>query len=202
MRRLLFLATLGVTCTLGTARAAQLQVVFEQVGANVVATGSGSLPDLNGLSFSFNSNSTPLINPAPQGPNVRVGATATADFYLGDFVVTGSLGSINLTTTANSGSGPIFGYTGSFLALPVSYSTGTQLTSTATWTNTTFEALGLTPGATANITWGSGARSMAVSVVPEPSTWAMGAGGLACAAWGAWGRRKRAADHGPVVRSP
>jgi formylglycine-generating enzyme required for sulfatase activity len=35
-------------------------------------------------------------------------------------------------------------------------------------------------------------RGFRLAAVPEPSTWVMGAGGLACAAWGAFRRRKRA----------
>jgi len=38
----------------------------------------------------------------------------------------------------------------------------------------------------------NGVLPITMSVVPEPSTWVMGAGGIACAAWGAWRRRKRA----------
>ncbi|MEY3205157.1 MAG: hypothetical protein RLZZ21_1488 [Planctomycetota bacterium] len=165
----LILAMLGVACMLSSAHAENVRIVFDQVGANVIVTGSGSLTDLDGLTFSFNSNSSSLINPAPPGPSVRVGATASANFYFGDCVVTGSLGSTNLTSYATSGNGPIFGYTGSFVALPFSYSLGTQLTSTATWTNTTLEDLGLNPGTTANISWNVGSRSMVVSVVPEPA---------------------------------
>ncbi|MFN9272103.1 MAG: PEP-CTERM sorting domain-containing protein, partial [Planctomycetia bacterium] len=35
---------------------------------------------------------------------------------------------------------------------------------------------------------------VAITAVPEPSTWVLAAGGLACAAWGAWRRCRR--DHG------
>lgn len=192
MRHFLVLAALGLTSMLRTAHADNFQIVFDQVGSDVVATGSGSLPDLNGLTIQFTGSSSPLVNPSPLGPNVRVGSTATAGFYLGDFVKTGSLGSINSTSSATSGSGPIFGFTGSFLALPVSYGLGTQLNSTATWTNTTLQALGLVEGSSTNISWDSGARSMSISVVPEPSTWLMAVGGLGCAAWGACRLRKRA----------
>ena len=188
----LILATLGVTCMLSCAHAENFRIVFDQVGPNVIATGSGSLTDLDGLTLQFDGNPPPLINPAPPGPNVRVGATASAKFYLGEFVVNGSLGSINQTTFATSGSGPIFGYTGSFLALPFSYSLGTQLASTATWENTTIAALGLNPGTTANISWNSGSRSMLVSVVPEPVTSMMALAGIACGGFSMWRRRKRA----------
>lgn len=59
--------------------------------------------------------------------------------------------------------------------------------------------LGTVTGMPVEFTGFSGAAGM-IAAVPEPSTWAMGAGGLACAAWGAWRRRKRAAKHGPVAR--
>jgi hypothetical protein len=180
MKHFLLLAALGVTCMLSAAHAANFQIVFDEVGSDVVATGSGSLADLDGLTFLFSGNTVPLINPDPQTPNIRVGAAGSAQFYLGDFVLTGSLGPANLQSNASSGTGPIFGYTGTFLGLPFNYSLGTQITSTATWTNTTLAALGLTPGASANISWNSGLRSMVVSVVPEPSTYAMALAGLAC----------------------
>lgn len=194
MRHFVLSAALGLTCMLSCAHAENFQIVFDQVGSDVVATGSGSLADLDGLSFSFSGNTSPLINPDPNTPNIRVGAAASARLYLGDFVLTGSLGPANVQSLANSGTGPIFGYTGAFLALPFNYSLGTQLTSTATWTNTTIEALGLTPGASANISWNSGSRSMVVSVVPEPSTYAMALAGLA---YGGWMMRRRRQAGGP-----
>jgi formylglycine-generating enzyme required for sulfatase activity len=38
--------------------------------------------------------------------------------------------------------------------------------------------------------WFIGFRLASPVVVPEPSTWVMAAGGLACAGWGAWRRRR------------
>jgi len=43
-----------------------------------------------------------------------------------------------------------------------------------------------------NTNFASPALSMTVAPVPEPATWVMAAGGLACAGWGARRRRKRA----------
>ena len=43
-----------------------------------------------------------------------------------------------------------------------------------------------------NTNFASPALTMTVAPVPEPSTWVMGAAGLACAGWGAFHRRKRA----------
>jgi len=43
-----------------------------------------------------------------------------------------------------------------------------------------------------NTDFASPALTMTVAPVPEPSTWVMGAAGLACAGWGAFHRRKRA----------
>ncbi len=171
MRHFLVLAALVLPCVTGTARAVEIQFVFNQVGSDVVATGTGSLPDLAGLTSFTTSSESPLVNPA--GPNIRVGTAVTARLYTGPFSISGPLGS-NLTTFANSGSGQLFGFTGSFLVLPVSYVTGTPLNATATWTNTTIAALGLTPSTSSTITWNAGARSLTITVVPEPSTFVTG----------------------------
>lgn len=167
MRRFLLLASLALAFVFGAEPVAALEVVIDQVGPDVVATGTGSLPDLAGVSYFTLSAESPMINPS--GPNIRLGAATNAGLYTGDFSISGPLGP-NLTTFANSGTGQLFGFTGSFLALPVGYVAGTQLNSTATWTNKTLASLGLTAGTSATITWNSGTRSMSISVVPEPST--------------------------------
>lgn len=171
MRRFLLLVALALPCATGTARAVEIQFVIDQVGPNVVATGTGSLPDLAGLTFFSNSPTSSLINPA--GPNIRVGVAAIAPLYSGSFSISGPLGP-NSTTFATSGTGQLFGFSGSFLVLPPSYVLGTPLNGTATWTNTTIAALGLSPSTSSTITWNSGARSLTITVVPEPSTFVTG----------------------------
>ncbi len=84
-------------------------------------------------------------------------------------------------TIADSGSGDQFGVgdsTGTFfIFVPVGYVSGTSLSSTATFNNTTLAKLGITPG-TYTYSW-DGVLAVDVSGVPEPSTWAMMALGFA-----------------------
>ena len=63
------------------------------------------------------------------------------------------------------------GFGGFFLIVPVLYSSGTQLNSTATYSGESFGSLGLTPGSY-QWNWGSGATADSLTlniVVPEPS---------------------------------
>jgi hypothetical protein len=85
---------------------------------------------------------------------------------------------------------------GGVVTVPYLYVSGTPLgTSTATWSNTTINGLGLTPGSYV-WTWGTGANADTFTIdiaagrvgspppVPEPATWAMillGFAGLALA---------------------
>jgi hypothetical protein len=129
---------------------------LDQVGADVVAMGSGSL-DTTALSFQpggfsgqgavHGSNGLFLLGPA------------TNQNFSGFLGISGptSYGS-GMTVFANSGGGNIAGVngTGSFLFVPTGYMSGTQLgVSTDTWNNATLASLGVTPG-TYVWNWGSG----------------------------------------------
>ena len=148
-------------------------VTLQQVGANVVATGSGTI-DLTGLSFFGNGalfapEISPRIGLILTGPSVP---GSTYEGYTGppNF---GSGG----PTLPSSGSGDIVGinFFGTELEVPLGYVSDTALSTTSTYNNQTFASLGATPG-TYVWTWGSGADADSFTVqigVPEPSTWAM-----------------------------
>jgi hypothetical protein len=154
-----------VACALvvgGTAANASPYVVtFEQMGLNVVATGSGNI-DLTGLTLSsLHSNFTAGINP-PEAV-VSLNSGTSVDTYSGTF--SGPPGGIGgpgfgpgtgLFEVA-SGTGNFVSFSLTFHAVHVfhGYVSDDPLgTSTDTWDNATFASLGLTPG-TYEWTWGT-----------------------------------------------
>ena len=167
-------------------------ITIEQVGSDVVATGSGSI-NFDALAVYGDELDTSLI--AASGGAIIVGPTTPTD----DTYYSGVAGPITFGAggefLADSGSGGIVGLgtfdeaSGGVVAVPQGYVSGTPLgTSTATFTNATISGLGLTPGAYV-WTWGDGATadtftldiaSVGVAAAtPEPATWAMMVLGLA-----------------------
>src|SRR5262249_23636447 len=129
-------------------------VTMQQVGPDVLATGSGPI-DLTGLTFVRATRDFSYI--APGSGNIVTGTFAA---FIDDY--TGFSGPTNF------GSGPLsFGLNGGGdlvgivafngdLLVPTGYISGTPLgPSTATWNNATFASLGVIPG-TYVWTWGSG----------------------------------------------
>jgi hypothetical protein len=153
-------------------------VTLQQVGPDVVATGSGAI-DLTGLTFL--SPSADFAGNSPRNSQIRPGAgeghfaggivtgptswptSSSMDFYLEPSGPT-SFGSGGLTL-ASSGSGHIVGTATScfgldcarYLIVPMGYVSGTFLSNSATWSGETFATLGVTPG-TYVWTWGTGAN--------------------------------------------
>jgi hypothetical protein len=165
-------------------------ITLEEVGSDVVATGSGPI-DLTNLSSAGDILASAEITPS--GAAVVTGATSFVhvDIYLGMFGPM-SLGSGG-TTNASSSSGDLVGITNfsvSELAVPSGYISESPLSDTATYDNATFASLGVTPGVY-EWTWGTGADQsftldVGASPVPEPSTWAMmliGFGGIGYAGY-------------------
>ena len=144
-----------VTAPLFSVRPAQAYTVtLEQVGSNVVATGSG-LINLTGLTFSDVFIAAPVIN-AGFG-TIRTGPSGS--FLNGYFGFTGptSFGSGGFFFASTS-SGDFVGITqllGGVLFVPQGYVSGAALSDSMTFNNETFAALGLTPG-TYVWTWGTG----------------------------------------------
>jgi len=127
-------------------------VTLEQVGPNVVATGSGAF-DLTGLSFVGTFASGAAMNPST---SILAVASGTVDDYV---TISGpsSFGTGG-ATVASSSSGDavaISGPTGEFF-VPHGYISGQVLSDSSTYNNATFSSLGVTPG-TYVWTWGPGA---------------------------------------------
>jgi hypothetical protein len=159
-------------------------VKLQQVGPDVVATGSGAI-DLTGLTFSdFSSDPlTPAIRAAtaPFGNRtlsafISTGPTSSwVDSYVGASGP-GGFGSPR-TTSASSGSGDMVGISvggtdflgfplPNFLNVPKGYVSGTALSDMAIYSGQTFTTLGLTPG-TYVWTWGAGAnQNFTLQILP------------------------------------
>jgi PEP-CTERM motif len=171
-------ATLLGFLQLSTSASADVIIDILQVGSDVVATGSGSFDttDLTVYSVGYNNIAVTgnvgyaLLGPGPSGLGgpieSLIGLSGPYSFGSGNYV------------NASSGSGDLFGVQGAFPALyaPAGYVSGTSLSATDTWSDSTISGIGLTDG-TYVYTWGSGnhAGTLTVNVgaVPEPSTWAM-----------------------------
>ena len=147
----LTLFAIAVTSLFCVQPAEAYTITLRQMGANVVATGSGAF-DLTGLTFSSTQGAGPFINPS--FPGIRVGAGAPCDVWDGVAGPT-SFGSGGVTS-ASIGMGDLAGLSTNELNVPQGYVSGTTLTTgSATWDNATFASLGVTPG-TYVWTWGTG----------------------------------------------
>jgi hypothetical protein len=168
-----------------TTASAPMTITITEVGSNVVMSASGTI-NLSGLTL-VNS-----ISGTYGGGGIGV---STATFLMGTFPANGAQYS-GFTTTpsdfgpgaggggATSSSGDVFGviFQGAppySLIVPIGYTTGTQITSTQTFNNTTLSTLGLTNG-TYTYTWSGGSIDIVVGTGlggPTPTPTATSSGG-------------------------
>ncbi|HWX17005.1 MAG TPA: PEP-CTERM sorting domain-containing protein [Chthoniobacterales bacterium] len=184
-------ATLAIAIMCGlSVRPAQAGyiVTLQQVGSDVVATGSGPI-DLTGLSFKINFSFAASIE--PNNALILTGSSGFSgtDEYSGSFsgpLVFGTGGG----TLASSASGDFVGFHDhGFLDVPTGYISGTALSDSATYNNATFSSLGVNIG-TYEWTWGNGQnQNFTLVAVPEGSTLGLLAVG-ALALGLVWMRRK------------
>ena len=173
---------------------AAVVISIQEVGLDVVATGTGTL-NLAGLNFLGGSLPiSPFI--IPSAAFVVVGPAGIFDDYQGSLSGPSSFGSGG-STTAVLGSGASLGIdaVGSMIVVPAGYVTNSPLLGTATFFGASLSSLGATPG-TYVYTFGSGltADSFTVQIgpvaaVPEPSSVAMTLAGIAFVA-GVGARRR------------
>jgi len=143
----------AVTASLFSVRPAQaFTVTLQQVGSNVVATGSGAF-NLTGLTLFGTGNS--VVGIEPNIASITVAPGNNRDSYFG-FSGPSSFGT-GLFTFANSSSGDSVTIVGSFneLFVPGGYVSGAALSDSMTFNDQTFDTMGLTPG-TYEWTWGTG----------------------------------------------
>jgi PEP-CTERM motif len=152
---------------------ADVVVYVYQSGPNVVSSYSGTI-DLTGLTpdgvdgttapFIRGADATEVLGPTASDDPVYLGITGPTTF--GD----------GAGMPASSGSGDTFGFGGAGhdLLLPAGYVSGTFISGTDIWDDTTLAGLGLTPG-TYDYTWGTGTDgsftlNISSAPVPEPSS--------------------------------
>ena len=156
----------AVTASLFSVRPAEAYTVtLQQMGANVVANGSGPI-NLTGLTFAQSGQVTGGAFIGPSNALIQTGPTGLVNFDLYGGLFTGptSFGS-GLGTFASSGSGDFVGIhilfvldgsgPNGLLVVPQGYVSGAALSDSMTFNNATFASLGVIPG-TYVWTWGTG----------------------------------------------
>jgi hypothetical protein len=137
----------------GSPAQARYVVTLQEVGPNVVATGSGTI-DLTGLTLLGSG-----LYRAEMVPSLAFIVTGPANFVMADayffpFNGPGGFG-FPVETFANSGSGDVVGLQLPFILVPQGYISGNPLSDSSTYDNQTFSSLGLFPtsGDITDITW-------------------------------------------------
>jgi hypothetical protein len=187
------------------ANASPYVVTMEEVGSNVVATGSGSI-DVTNLA-----GTTAVGGCCEIGPTIPFIFLSTGSSEVDyepatpatPFAGPTSFGTGPLAVFNNS-SGPVVGFFGTNplvdptgdLILPSGYSNDTPLgASVGTFDNATFASLGLTPG-TYVWTWGTGADqsfTLEIGTTPLPAALPLFATGLGALGLLGWRRKRKAA---------
>jgi hypothetical protein len=170
-------AMAALTVSLGLAPQAEAGIVvtIDQVGSNVVATGNGTinLTDLTLAAGGEHDNAVLFAN----RPAIIIGAGVLPTGSIYDTLTGPSNFGAGGFFLASSSTGDHFGlFTTTDFVVPTGYVSGSLLSATATWDDTTLAALGITDG-TYVWTWGTGVNAdsftVEVAAVPEPSTCAM-----------------------------
>jgi PEP-CTERM motif len=179
----------AATALMAAGRAeAGLLITIEQVGSNVVAKGSGSV-NLTGLNF--NGPVLSAVGVTPIFANItfgELGPTPGADY--GPLMGPSSFGP-GIGSMPTSSSGDTFGVVNGVgnVRVPDGYTSGTPLSGTETFANSTFSDLGVITG-TYTYTLPNDTITVIIGTVPEPSTVVMtGIGTLSLAAY-IWRRRR------------
>ena len=174
------------------ANASTFTVTIEQVGSDVVATGSGTI-DLAGLvAFPYCrpcAVSTPGVAPLYSLVTMNTGPGDLYTFASGNNPFGTSTGEIDASTS----SGDVVSiYEGNELFVPAGYVSGSALSDTMTFDDATIASLGLTPG-TYTFTWGSGADagSFVIDIATTPLPAALPLFASALGALGFFGLRKK-----------
>ncbi|MFN7340061.1 MAG: PEP-CTERM sorting domain-containing protein [Opitutia bacterium] len=194
------LAVALALAALATSAQAAVTVTFQQVGANVVATASGSIGSYAGLTLTSNqsiSGNGQFV--ASRGPFLGMGPI-TVNWAADTISGVGLTRPANLGTTsssfikANTFTGSFNFWASNTIDLPRGYVFGTEFDQVSTWNDKTFTSLGLVEG---TYTWSWAGDSLSIVVggtpVPEPSTYGLILGGLALAGAAIRRRRKQSA---------
>jgi PEP-CTERM motif len=169
---------------------AGLIITIDQVGPDVVATGSGSV-NLTGLTFNGSILSAAGVTPIFGNVTFGEAGPTSGDDY-GPLMGPSSFGP-GIGNIPTSSSGDTFGVVNGdgSVRVPGGYTSGTPLTGTDTFANSTISGLGLILGMY-NYTLPNDTITVIIGVaVPEPSTLALASIG-ALAGLGVWARQRLA----------
>lgn len=172
MKHLALMVGLAVVALGAAVPAAQASYVItiSQDGADVVATGTGSL-DLTGMSPAGTVNWESFVQPG--SGRLSLGARTTERYYGAFSSSTSSFGTGGFTD-ATSGSGTTVIISSGSLYVAASYVSGTAMSATSTWANTTLSALGLSEGTYAWTLPSDDTLSVVIggqsTAVPEPAS--------------------------------
>ena len=163
-------------------------MTFSEVGSNVVMTASGTI-DLDGLTL-VESSVGPFMGGGigPTSATFVMGANGGYGKTYSGFTTTPSNFGTGGGAAPTSTSGDIFGiFTQGappyLLIVPTGYTSGTNISSTQTFTGQTFSSLGLTAG-TYTYTWGSGkSLSVVVGGTPGPTPTPSSTAGAGVGEW-------------------
>lgn len=185
------LFAIAATALMPTAAAASVTININEVGSDVVATGSGSL-DLTDLVFigDFGPAEGVLPSVAYIGTGLDTlsaaftGLTGPTQFGPGGLTAFSSTTGTELGINGGAFASPV-------VFLPEGYGSGAPLSTSATWIGQSFASLGLTPG---KYVYTSARDTFTINIgavggVPEPATWAMMLLGFGAIGWTV--RRKR-----------
>jgi hypothetical protein len=200
-RRITFLASIAILAP-GVVAASSAQaayvVTFEEVGSNVVETGSGMVDPTDLTSTAFGTNEERVS--AGSATYFSGGAGAIEHEFSGDISGPANWGPGTPSPalpSSSSGAGVGFEAPAMGIWVPFRHVLGQPLSETSTYSDASFGSLGMTPG-TYVYSWGTGAHADTLTIeigVPEPSTWAMTLAGFAGLGYVALRRKRRAAVH-------
>ena len=155
-KELLPLTLFGIAVTsLFSVRPAQaFTITMEQVGSNVVATGSGAI-NLTGLTFNGTTSGLAAEIAASSGRIVIATVAGSDDLYTGFTGQSFGSGGLFFPNTSSGNFFSIGGIGFGILGVPGGYVSNTALSDSMTFNNASFASLGLTPGIYID-TWGTG----------------------------------------------
>jgi hypothetical protein len=195
MTGLLLTSLLGAASVCAPGAQASFIVTIEQVGANVVVTGSGSL-DLAGMSYQSGTFAESGIQPNAGSISIGSPNYDPVDYYKGSISGPSRFGTGGVLVPSDSGSGDkvtLGGETGDYLSVPTGYVSGDPLSDSETFDNATFASLGLTVG---DYTWTLPSDSYTIEIgavtAPEPASLTLLAAGVGMTLLAARRRRRSA----------
>lgn len=172
---------LALAISLPGAAHAALLLRVEQIGSDVVITGSGSANLTDLTSEGFANSWTNYLTDAEiyTGPDAfNNGSVSLYSGITGPSLFGSDPGVLEVPDAVGSG-GDLFGIqaasassiSANQLVLPISYVSGASLSGSSTFSHRSITQLGLTPGQVTTWSWGSGtsADSLRLEVVPAPA---------------------------------